>query len=72
MIYKIALGHEICLHLFNENYKGVAECIGYVLGEIIEWDSENDSIEDLLEAAVNTDEFAIVTDEQMELINEFL
>jgi hypothetical protein len=72
MIYKIALGYEICLHLFNDNYEGVAECIGYAEGEIIEWDSENDSIEDLLEAAVNTDEFAIVTDEQMELINEFL
>ena len=72
MIYKIALGHEICLHLFNENYEGVAECIGYVDGEIIEWDSENDSLSELLDYVVNTDEYAFVTDEEMEFINEFL
>lgn len=72
MKYNIAFGKEICLHLFNENFEGVAECIGYSYGEIISWDSQTDSIEELLEYSVNSEEYYIVSDEELDIINELL
>ena len=72
MIYNIAFGDAICTQLINENYQGVAECIAYCDGFIIEWDSETDTIEFLLESAIGSEEFQIFTDSELEIINELL
>ena len=72
MKYNVAFGKEICMHLLNENYEGVAMCIGYNDGDIIGWDSENDLIEELLEYAVNSEDYCVVSNDDLEIINELL
>jgi hypothetical protein len=71
-VYNIAFGKELCFSLWEDDYARCAELINNGIGDIVGYNRFEDGIEEVLQHAVGSEDYAFVNDEILERINKLL
>jgi hypothetical protein len=71
-IYNIAFGKELCFSLWEDDYARCAELINNGIGDIVGYNRFDDGIEEVLQHAVGSEDYAFVSDTMLEHINKLL
>lgn len=70
MRYNIAIGSTLCRAIRNGDFRKASDCITNNDGKIKSIDSDKDSLE--VDYAVNSEEYCVVSDNDLEEITELL
>jgi hypothetical protein len=71
-VYNIAFGERLCKAIYEDDYDRCAELINECNGDIVGYNRLEDGIEEVLEHAISSGDYAFVSDTMLEQINKLL